>query len=45
VLGALFSVFSRSGSDIAAGLPPAFILGAAVELLGATVALVFIRRD
>jgi MFS transporter, DHA2 family, methylenomycin A resistance protein len=45
VLGALFSVFSRSGSDITAGLPPAFIVGAAVELLGATVALVFIKRD
>ncbi|MBO0755949.1 MAG: MFS transporter, partial [Bradyrhizobiaceae bacterium] len=35
VLGALFAVFSRSKSGIAVGLPPAFIVGAAAELLGA----------
>jgi MFS transporter, DHA2 family, methylenomycin A resistance protein len=45
VLGALFAVFSRSESGIAAGLPPAFIGGAAAELLGAAIAVAFIRRD
>jgi MFS transporter, DHA2 family, methylenomycin A resistance protein len=45
VLGALFAVFSQSGSGIAAGLPPAFIGGAAAELFGAAVAVAFIRRD
>lgn len=45
VLGALFAVFSQSESGIAAGLPPAFIGGAAVELLGAAIAVAFIRRD
>jgi len=45
VLGALFAVFSQSESGIAAGLTPAFIGGAAVELLGAAIAVAFIRRD
>jgi MFS transporter, DHA2 family, methylenomycin A resistance protein len=45
VLGALFAVFSRSEFGIAAGLPPAFIGGAAAELFGAAIAVAFIRRD
>jgi MFS transporter, DHA2 family, methylenomycin A resistance protein len=45
VLGSLFAVFSQSEFGIAAGLPPAFIGGAAAELLGAAIAVAFIRRD
>jgi MFS transporter, DHA2 family, methylenomycin A resistance protein len=47
VLGAIFAMFAGGGSDashIAAGLPPAFIGGGIVEMIGAAVALRFIRR-
>jgi MFS transporter, DHA2 family, methylenomycin A resistance protein len=45
VLGALFAIFGRGESGIAGGLVPAFIGGAAAELLGAVIAVAFIRRD
>jgi MFS transporter, DHA2 family, methylenomycin A resistance protein len=44
VLGALFAVFSGGPSGMAGGLPAAFLGGAAVELIGAAVALAFIPR-
>jgi MFS transporter, DHA2 family, methylenomycin A resistance protein len=44
-LGALFAMFSRGGTSIVGGLAPAFIGGAAAELFGALVALVYIRRN
>jgi DHA2 family methylenomycin A resistance protein-like MFS transporter len=45
VLGALLAVFSREGTGIVGGLAPAFIGGAAAELFGAAVALVFVRTN
>jgi DHA2 family methylenomycin A resistance protein-like MFS transporter len=44
-LGALFAMFSRGGTSIVGGLAPAFIGGAAAELFGAVVALVYVRRN
>ncbi|MBV8751510.1 MAG: MFS transporter [Hyphomicrobiales bacterium] len=47
LLGAIFAMFSGgSGSGhVAAGLPPAFIVGGIGEMLGALAAFMFIRRD
>ncbi|HEY2533458.1 MAG TPA: MFS transporter [Xanthobacteraceae bacterium] len=46
VLGAVFAVFVDSSSGhVAAGLPPAFIVGGIGEMLGAAAAFTFIRRD
>ncbi len=47
VLGAIFAMFAGGSGDakhIIAGLPPAFIGGGIVEMIGAAVALRFIRR-
>lgn len=46
VLGAIFAVFAgdSGGSHFASGLPPAFIVGGIVELLGAVAAFAFIGR-
>lgn len=44
-LGALFAMFSRGGTNFIGGLAPAFIGGAAAELFGAVVALVFVQRN
>jgi len=46
LLGAIFAMFAGGDSgQVAAGLPPAFILGGIVEMLGAVAAFLFIRRD
>ncbi len=48
VLGAVFAMFAGvvgDGSDIVAGLAPAYIGGGIVEMIGAAAAFVFIRRD
>ena len=48
VLGAVFAMFSGGGNEnghIADGLAPAFVGGGLVEMIGAIVALKFIRRD
>jgi MFS transporter, DHA2 family, methylenomycin A resistance protein len=45
VLGALLAVFSGKETGIVGGLAPAFIGGAAAELFGAVVALVFVRAN
>jgi hypothetical protein len=48
VLGATFATFSGGtgeGSHIVAGLPPAYIGGGIVEMLGAVAAFAFIRRN
>jgi MFS transporter, DHA2 family, methylenomycin A resistance protein len=48
VLGAIFAMFAGGSGDashIVAGLPPAFIGGGIVEMIGAAVALRFIRRS
>jgi MFS family permease len=45
VLGAIFATFAGgSGGHVAAGLPPAFIVGGIGEMLGAAAAFTFIRR-
>jgi len=48
VLGAIFAMFAGGSGDashIVAGLPPAFIGGGIVEMIGAAVAFGFIRRS
>jgi EmrB/QacA subfamily drug resistance transporter len=48
VLGAVFAMFAGGvgeGSDIVAGLAPAYVGGGIVEMIGAAAAFVFIRRD
>ena len=46
LLGAIFAMFAGGDSgQVAAGLPPAFILGGIVEMLGAVATFLFIRRD
>jgi DHA2 family methylenomycin A resistance protein-like MFS transporter len=48
VLGAVFAMFAGGvgeGSNIVAGLAPAYIGGGIVEMIGAAAAFVFIRRD
>jgi hypothetical protein len=47
VLGAVFAMFAGGGegSDIVAGLAPAYVGGGIAEVIGAAAALVFIRRD
>jgi len=48
VLGAVFAMFAGGvgdGSDIMAGLAPAYIGGGIVEMIGAAAAFMFIRRD
>jgi hypothetical protein len=48
VLGAVFAMLAGGigeGSDIVAGLAPAYVGGGIVEMIGAAAAFVFIRRD
>jgi MFS transporter, DHA2 family, methylenomycin A resistance protein len=48
VLGAIFAMFAGGNGDasnIAAGLPPAFVGGGVVEMIGAAAAFSFIRRS
>jgi MFS family permease len=46
VLGAIFATFAGgSGGHVAAGLPPAFIVGGIGEMLGAAAAFTFIRHN
>jgi MFS transporter, DHA2 family, methylenomycin A resistance protein len=47
LLGAIFAMFSGGGGGghVAAGLPPAFIVGGIGEMLGAVAAFAFIRHD
>jgi hypothetical protein len=48
VLGAVFAMFAGGvgeGSDVVAGLAPAYIGGGIVEMIGAAAAFMFIRRD
>jgi MFS transporter, DHA2 family, methylenomycin A resistance protein len=47
VLGAIFAVFAGGSPDaahVAAGLPPAFIVGGIGEMIGAAAAFTYIRR-